>query len=497
MSDSGRNAMTPRERRRKTLLLIVLLILLALLSYGAYYFWQNRRLPLPGLEQPKAMLQPPRYLYSFSGSGENHLSDPVGITIGKNERVYVVDFGRRRISAFTKEGRFLFFFDQVKSANGNKLRNPVHLATAPNGEIWLTDRRLREVFAFAPDGTFLRAFAAKGLDRTWSPLAIAVSADDVYLSDVGTTTRHSVLYLKKDGTIRKDFGKTEQVTSVGDSPGNFYFPNGIALAPDGRVFVCDGDNQRIQIFDQEGAFLKFIIPQGIPRGIAIDAEKRLYVVNALAHQVDIYDLDGTLLTTFGSQGVGPGQFNFPNDVAVDGSKIFITDRSNDQVQVWGWPIAEPPVVALPDSPLGYALCLSPLPLIFFFWTRRRRHLVVTHDFVMEMIDRGLVHEMKQPRLAWVVPEDEHEQYRDLKAEGVDLFELLEPDRHSESDVTAIIKRLEIDREAAILVSMADRVNGLCTTDEELRRYAVLQGVPVYDTDAYLETFTPRRREARG
>ena len=92
---------------------------------------------------------------------------------------------------------------------------------------------------------------------------------------------------------------------------------------------------------RKGEFQSFIDTSGVPRGIAIDAEERLYVADALAHTIDVYDLKGRSLTQFGSRGFGPGQFNYPNDIALDkGGRIYITDRENNQVQVWGWPVAQ-------------------------------------------------------------------------------------------------------------------------------------------------------------
>ena len=68
----------------------------------------------------------------------------------------------------------------------------------------------------------------------------------------------------------------------------------------------------------------------------------------------MFDLKGTPLTQFGERGFGPGQFNYPNDIAMDKrGRIYITDRENNQVQVWGWPVAEPPI-PVPQSPLAVA-----------------------------------------------------------------------------------------------------------------------------------------------
>lgn len=65
----GTNGAMARRRARRIAVLCVLAILLALLSYGAYYYTQNRRLPIPEIVADNAKMAPPQHLYSFSGTG--------------------------------------------------------------------------------------------------------------------------------------------------------------------------------------------------------------------------------------------------------------------------------------------------------------------------------------------------------------------------------------------------------------------------------------------
>ena len=108
----------------------------------------------------------------------------------------------------------------------------------------------------------------------------------------------AALLLSRTAAERSRLGKTKQVDQAQAARAAFYFPNGVAVAKDGRVFVADGDNRRIQVFDDKGEFKQFIDTSGVPRGLAIDAKHRLYVVDALAHTVDLYSLDGEQLVQF-------------------------------------------------------------------------------------------------------------------------------------------------------------------------------------------------------
>ncbi len=198
--------LTGPERRRRIVLLTVLLLLLALLVYVAYYFAQNRRLPTLGISPPGAnAVTPPQFLYAFSGEGANQLKRPVGVAVGPDRRVYVVDFGNKRVSVFTNEGRFLFSFSTVA---GGKLSNPVHLVIKGN-EVWVTDRRLRSISVFDLEGKFLRTFEPKNEKLNWTPLALGFdNTGALRVTDVGNTKEHRVIYFSAGrlahGYVRKD-----------------------------------------------------------------------------------------------------------------------------------------------------------------------------------------------------------------------------------------------------------------------------------------------------
>ena len=153
----GPAPMTARERRRRIAALILLLLLLLMLALGAWYWYSTRMVPLPSLERDAELLNPPQYLFSISGSGANALERPVGVDVGPDGRVYVVDFGKRRVSVFDRSGRYLFSFKKV---DGGDLGNPVHLQVQGN-EVWVTDRRLRGIYVFDLDGKFKRRFEPK------------------------------------------------------------------------------------------------------------------------------------------------------------------------------------------------------------------------------------------------------------------------------------------------------------------------------------------------
>lgn len=105
-------------------------------------------------------------------------------------------------------------------------------------------------------------------------------------------------------------------------------PHGIFVR-NGRVYVVDTFNDRIQIYDTNGNFLEtFGEPQTIgplPRDVALDDAGNLYITAESGHVVHKFAPDGTKIWTLGGVGFEPGQFTFPTGVALDGQgNLFVS-----------------------------------------------------------------------------------------------------------------------------------------------------------------------------
>jgi DNA-binding beta-propeller fold protein YncE len=487
--------LTARERRRRVALLSLLLALLALLSWLAYFVTVNHRAPTIGIAPPGTnQIAPPQYLYSISGSGASEIRRPLGVDVADDGRVYVVDFGNKRVSVFTNGGRYLFSFN--KTADG-VLSNPVHLVVRGK-EVWVSDRRYRCLYVFDLQGKYLRKFQPKNEELAWTPLAFSFDASGgLKATDVQLTDKHQLMYFSADGSRTVTLGKTAQVNALQEEPGAFMFPSGVAIAPNGDVYVSDGDNRRVQVFSPTGDFIRFIDTSGVPRGITIDAKQRVYVVDALAHLVAIYDLKGHELTRFGSRGFGPGQFNYPNDVTIDKrGRIYVSDRENDQVQVWAWPALVVPRAVAPGSPLSWLLgllCLIPLILLpLLLWSRRKVRVVVLPQFMERLIEREQIADVaSRPRLQLVAPLEDRPLYAGRVAENVELDQLITFEEHSESDVHALIERYGITEREAIVISMGMRAKAMATDDRDMRLLAMAADVRVVTPETFTELFLGR------
>ena len=174
--------------------------------------------------------------------------------------------------------------------------------------------------AFAPDGSF-------------------------YVAD---SRANRILHFDPTGKLLNQWGKSSGNSISNPNPnapqGTFNEPWGVAVGPDGSVYVSDTWNYRIQKFTADGTFVKmwstFNSNGGQstfygPRGLAVDAQGRLYVVDTGNKRIVIFDSNGNYVTEFGSPGLDPGQFDEPVGVAIDSKGVlYVTDTWNQRVQTF-------------------------------------------------------------------------------------------------------------------------------------------------------------------
>jgi len=110
----------------------------------------------------------------------------------------------------------------------------------------------------------------------------------------------------------------------------------------GKLYVGDSLNARIQIFDDTGEFLQTLGQRGLyvgnlsrPKGVALDSDGNIYVSESYYDHVVIYNPDGNLLMSLGGTGFGAGQFSQPTGLWVDSNdRIFVSDMLNRRISVF-------------------------------------------------------------------------------------------------------------------------------------------------------------------
>ena len=141
---------------RKLVVLVLLMLLLALVVWATYSYMKNRSLKLPTL-QAQEEVTPPEYMFSISGPpGEDALTRPVGVAIGRGDLVYATDTKADVVRVFSNEGRYQFSFGDIADGKNTKLAAPAYIATDAQDNLYVSDRRLHAIYVFDPNGEYLR-----------------------------------------------------------------------------------------------------------------------------------------------------------------------------------------------------------------------------------------------------------------------------------------------------------------------------------------------------
>ena len=175
-----------------------------------------------------------------------------------------------------------------------------------------------------------------------APRDIATAPDGTLF--VADSRNHRIVHLDTQGLFLNAWGGYGNVLDGEIQGGLFNEPWGVAVGPDGQVYVADTWNHRIQVFTQEGEFLwmwnTFDVLGTVdgfwgPRGIAVDKDNRVFVTDTGKQRVVIFDSQGNYLTQFGGVGLEAGKLDEPVgiDIAEDG-RVYIADTWNYRVQVF-------------------------------------------------------------------------------------------------------------------------------------------------------------------
>lgn len=247
-----------------------------------------------------------------------------GVAVDSKGSLIVSHRGPRPILVYDPEGKLVQMFgdDELTAVHGTRVD--------PDDNIWVTDYQNHTAIKYSPAGQVLLVLGKRDVagndEGTFNrPTDVAVAANgDLFVSDGYGNSR--IAKFTKDGKFVKAWG------TRGKGEGELHLPHCVQLDAQGLLHVADRENNRIQVFDQEGKFIRSF--GGIaPFGMLIAPDQTLFIADGRANQCLHLSLEGKLLSKWGGKGADPGQFKLPHCVAIDqAGRIYVGEVEGKRLQ---------------------------------------------------------------------------------------------------------------------------------------------------------------------
>ena len=176
--------------------------------------------------------------------------------------------------------------------------------------------------------------------------SVAVMPDGNIVYPVRTMQR--VQIVSPDGKLVRQFGV------FGEKPGQFNLPSAVAVGKDGKIYVVETGNDRVQVFDSQGKPVKMIQPEGDdalnhPFGIAVSPDGKIWVGDVDNKRIVQFNADGSVAAKT-PQPEGEPVFKKLMHLSFIDGKLYAADSENMSVLVYdgGDLSKEPQIIAMPD-----------------------------------------------------------------------------------------------------------------------------------------------------
>jgi sugar lactone lactonase YvrE len=252
-----------------------------------------------------------------AGSEPGRFTNPKGLARSAKGEFYVIDTGNHRIQKFDAKGVLVATIGEFGSTPIT-FREPATLVFDHDGTLLVVDTWNHRIQHLTPDGQPLNFFAPpKGF---FGPRGIAITKDRLYVTDGGN---NCVAVFDSKGTYLSQFGEK------GAAPGQLFQPVGIAVDAKGLIWVVDSGNNRLQAFKADGTSAQIVpVPdwQGeeIKEGYLYLIDKELFLTDPVGNR--LWKVQGDALVALETE-----ELLGPSGLAWDKTTLYVTQRGRNVI----------------------------------------------------------------------------------------------------------------------------------------------------------------------
>jgi DNA-binding beta-propeller fold protein YncE len=262
------------------------------------------------------------------------LITPYGLAVDSKNKLYIADGQVGAVFIFDTETKDL---EMIKNGVHASFGLIVGLAIDDDDRLFVSDSGLHHVLVFSPQHK-QQASISEGM---FDPGGIALDRENRFLYVADTALDQVLVYDADKFTLLRRIGRGGKNHILTD-PGDFAKPTNVAVDEDGNLYVSDTLNNRIEIFDADGNFIRTFGKAGDgpdhfarPKGIAIDADGHIWVADSVQDRIQCFNSEGKLLMYIGTHGMLPGQFRALAGLAIDkNNRIFTAEQFPGRVQMF-------------------------------------------------------------------------------------------------------------------------------------------------------------------
>jgi DNA-binding beta-propeller fold protein YncE len=261
---------------------------------------------------------------------------PYGVGVDSHGKIYVADEKVLAVFIYNPEDQKV---ELIKNGQHARFKLITGVTLDDADQLFVSDSVMKHVLVFDKNHKLVSSIS-QGMS---SPAGMAVDNENRFLYVCDTDLDQVLVYdadppyklLRKMGTST---GKHDL-----NSEGDFSRPTNVAVDKDGNLYVSDTFNNRVEVFDADGNFIRAFGKSGDgpgyfarPKGITIDSDGHVWIADAMQDRVQVFTPEGRLLIWMGGHGALPGQFDVIAGLTFDGkrNRVITSEQYPGRVQIF-------------------------------------------------------------------------------------------------------------------------------------------------------------------